>query len=349
MLSFTTLRKTEQGWEFENEAALENFVWTNLEHLLKLTPLKQQYSVKGERCDILAVDKNKRLVVLELKNLEDRYIVQQLTRYCDNLQEEKPVDIEVDYALPIRLVAVAPRFHRHNFIDKKHHKLDFEFLLFEILQEGKKLYFNLKNIDSGQEAKVILPYPEEYLIDPYENSLPVPLLPQPPKTLLKSLEKDSSDKQNIILNIREKILRFDKHMQEKITATTITYGVDKSKGKLHEAKVCAELYSYKGEFPLNLFLWLPYPRRRRQGAFYQGFTQGIAMWRVFTSDWKSVSNLSLFLGKTGSVPPTARCSGNYDIKVYLNMYKDLTGKDVKSESLAALVDIALEEWLERLN
>ena len=73
------------------------------------------------------------------------------------------------------------------------------------------------------------------------------------------------------------------------------------------------------------------------------------MWRVFTPDWKSVSSLSLFLGKTGSVPPTARCSGNYDVKVYLNMYKDLTGKDVKSESLDALVDIALEEWLERLN
>jgi hypothetical protein len=94
---------------------------------------------------------------------------------------------------------------------------------------------------------------------------------------------------------------------------------------------------------------LPYLKRRREGAFYKGFTQGIAMWRVFTPDWKSVSSLSLFLGKTGSVPPTARCSGNYDVKVYLNMYKDLTGKDVKSESLDALVDIALEEWLERLN
>jgi hypothetical protein len=200
MLSFTNLRKTEQGWEFENEAALENFVWNNLEHLLKLTPLKQQYSVKGERYDILAVDENQRLVVLELKNLEDRYIVQQLTRYCDNLQEEKPVDLEVDYALPIRLLAIAPKFHRHNFIDKKHHKLNFEFLLFEILQEGKKLYFKLKNLDSGQEAKVILPYSGEYLIDPCENSLLVPPLP---KILLKFLEKHSSDKQNI-LNIREK-------------------------------------------------------------------------------------------------------------------------------------------------
>ena len=345
MLSFTNLRKTEQGWEFENEAALENFVWTILEHLLKLTPLKQQYSVKGERCDILAVDENQRLVVLELKNLEDRYIVQQLTRYCDNLQEEKPVELEVDYALPIRLVAIAPKFHRHNFIDKKHHKLDFDFLLFEILQEGKKLYFNLKNIDSGQDAKVILPYPEEYLIDPYENSLPV--LPLP-KTLLKFLEKHSNDKQNV-LNIREKILRFDKHIQEKITTTSLTYGVEKTRGKLHTTKVCAEFYSYRGEFPLHFFLWLPYPKRRREGAFYKGFSQGIAMWRVFTSDWKSVSNLSLFLGKTSSVPPTARCSGNYDIKVYLNMYKDLTGKDVKSESLDALVDIALEEWLERFN
>ena len=348
MLSFTNLRKTEQGWEFENEAALENFVWTNLEHLLKLTPLKQQYSVKGERCDILAVDENQRLVVLELKNLEDRYIVQQLTRYCDNLQEEKPVELTANYTLPIRLVAVAPRFHKHSFIDRKHHKLDFDFLLFEILQEGKKLYFNLKNIDSGQEAKVIIPYPEKYLIDSHENSLLIPPLPQPPKTLLKFLEKPSSDKQNI-LSLREKILSFDKRLQEKITTTSLTYGVEKSKGKLHKTKVCAELYSYRGEFPLHLFLWLPYPKRRREGAFYKGFSQGIAMWRVFTSDWKSVSNLSLFLGKTSSVPPTARCSGNYDIKVYLNMYKDLTGKDVKSDSLDALVDIALEEWLERLN
>ncbi len=98
MLNFATLRKTGQGWEFEGEQALEDFTWANLKQLLKLTPLKRQYVVKGQICDILAVDENKRLVVLELKNSEDRYIVQQLTRYYDALLNDM-VDTALKYWL----------------------------------------------------------------------------------------------------------------------------------------------------------------------------------------------------------------------------------------------------------
>lgn len=127
MLSSAALKKTETGWEFVNEAALEDFVWDNLKPLLNLTPLKRQYFVRGEACDILAVDDNRQLVVLELKNTEDRYIVQQLTRYYDALLEVKPFQAEVDYGKPVRLVAVAPNFHRHNEIDRKYHKLIFVF------------------------------------------------------------------------------------------------------------------------------------------------------------------------------------------------------------------------------
>jgi len=90
MLSGAALRKTGQGWKFSSEAALEDFVWATLKQLLGLAPLKRQYSVKGEVCDILAIDSNQKLVVIELKNAEDRYLVQQLTRYYDNLLEEKP-------------------------------------------------------------------------------------------------------------------------------------------------------------------------------------------------------------------------------------------------------------------
>lgn len=79
MLSGVNLKKIGQGWGFANEAALEDFVWTNLKSLFNLTPLKRQFFVRGEVCDILAVDDNRQLVVLELKNIEDRYIVQQLT------------------------------------------------------------------------------------------------------------------------------------------------------------------------------------------------------------------------------------------------------------------------------
>src|SRR4028118_1095791 len=134
MLSGAALRKTGAGREFVSEAALEDFVWANLEPLLGLLPLKRQYSVKGQYCDILALGKNKQLVVLELKNAEDRYIVQQLTRYYDGLLEEKPFAQEVDYIHPVHLVAIQPSFHRDNFTDRKYHSLLFEFLKFHITQ-----------------------------------------------------------------------------------------------------------------------------------------------------------------------------------------------------------------------
>ena len=147
MLRDTALIKTEEGWKFDSEADLEDFVWDNLNSLLSLTPLKRQFYAKTEVCDILAIGQNRQLVVLELKNTEDRYIVQQLTRYYESLLEKKPFETEVDYRLPIRLVAITPSFHRHNFLDQKHHKLDFEFLLFEVIQERNQLYFSLKKIN----------------------------------------------------------------------------------------------------------------------------------------------------------------------------------------------------------
>jgi RecB family endonuclease NucS len=90
MLSSAALRKTGSGWEFANEEALEDFVEVHLQSLLGLTVIKRQFTVNEQRCDIIAVDENKRLVVLELKNGEDRYVVQQLTRYYDALLEHKP-------------------------------------------------------------------------------------------------------------------------------------------------------------------------------------------------------------------------------------------------------------------
>lgn len=56
MLAGAALRKTGEGWEFASEAALEDFIWDNLQQLLGFTPLKRQYIVKGEVCDILALD-----------------------------------------------------------------------------------------------------------------------------------------------------------------------------------------------------------------------------------------------------------------------------------------------------
>lgn len=112
--------------------------------LLELISLRRQYAVNGEVCDILALDKNGGLVVLELKNTEDRYIVQQLTRYYDNLISTKPWPQQINYEVPIRLIAIAPCSHKHNWIDKKYHKLNFEFLSFTIHQEDNWAYLILQ-------------------------------------------------------------------------------------------------------------------------------------------------------------------------------------------------------------
>ncbi|MBR8836968.1 MAG: DUF91 domain-containing protein [Stigonema ocellatum SAG 48.90 = DSM 106950] len=61
-----------------------------------------------EFCDILALDENKQLVIIELKNDEDRYIIQQLTRYYDNLVDERPFAQQIKYNEPVRLIAIAP-------------------------------------------------------------------------------------------------------------------------------------------------------------------------------------------------------------------------------------------------
>ena len=68
MQNFVRLRKSGSRWEFESETDLEDFVWANLQQLLSLIPLKRQYRVNGQICDIVAVDENKQLVVIELHN-----------------------------------------------------------------------------------------------------------------------------------------------------------------------------------------------------------------------------------------------------------------------------------------
>ena len=151
------LKKVGQGWQFASENNLEDFVWGQLNSLFEISPLKRQYTAYGDICDILAVDKNSRLVIMELKNVEDRYIVQQLTRYYHSLLEEKPFQEQVNYQLPVRLIAVAPSFHRHNWLDRKYHKLSFDFMSFTVRQQQNEVYLHLTDLDTKKvsQAKII--------------------------------------------------------------------------------------------------------------------------------------------------------------------------------------------------
>lgn len=243
MLSNAALRKTGTGWEFVSEEAVEDFVEAHLESLLGLTLIKRQFTVNEQRCDIIAVDENKQLVVVELKNAEDRYIVQQLTRYYHALLEHKPFAEQVNYDFPVRLVAIAPSFHRDSFTDRKYNHLLLQFLQFAIVPDGDNLYFDLKDVDTGHTSQVEITHQQGEIT---EN------IPSPPKALLKLLSKCELIQQQEILKIRHKLLSFDKRMEEIVSAGSIKYGNGNSKN----SKFCAELCS-DSKGTIILFLWLP--------------------------------------------------------------------------------------------
>ena len=341
MLGFVLLRKTGIGWEFESEAALEDFAWANLKQLLGLTPLKRQYVVKGQICDILAVDENKRLVVLELKNNEDRYVVQQLTRYYDALLEEKPFKEVVDYRQPIDLIAITPKVHRDNLIDKKYHHLSIRFLQFQLVMSGEALYLQLKDIDTNKLFQLEIRRQDR---DSTES------LPIPPKLLQKLLSSCSPEQQKVIMEIRNQILSFDKRMEEISIAGSVKYGNGKSK----TSKYCAEFCSdSKGNF--LIFLWIP---------FKAGASQKIGRARIGLNYEKGKALIEGYVSKgiRTKNPPfnnkIANCMEIIDTK--LDNSETLTYEEFQIfdrytydkrfvyGSINNMVDSALKHWMERL-
>jgi len=341
MLGFMNLRKIGQGWQFESEEALEDFAWANLKQLLGLTPLKRQYLVKGQICDILAVDDNKRLVVLELKNSEDRYIVQQLTRYYDALLEEKPFKEVVDYTQSICLIGITPKIHRDNLIDRKYHHLSLQFLQFEIVITREKLYLQLKDIDTEKLLHIEIISPE---INSTES------LPIPPKLLQKLLSSCSPEQLRVIMEIRNQILSFDKRMEEISIGGSVKYGNGNSK----TSKYCAEFCSdSKGNF--LIFLWI---------RFKAGSSQKIGRSRIGLNykNGKAVIEGYISKGIRTKHPhfnnEIAECIEIIDAKIDNSealTYKEFQvlkrysyDKRFVYDSINNMVDSALKHWMERL-
>lgn len=242
MLNYFNLRKTGTRWEFEREETLEDFLFIHLQPVFNLTVLHRQYIVQGQRCDLLAVDADQRLVILELKNVEDRGIVQQLTRYYDAVLEEKPYAQIVDYYKPVHLIAIAPSFHRDNLTDRKYHKLEFQFLQFAVIQNADHFYLNLKDIDTETLLSVKVPYQEPNFSD----------IPSPSQSFFKLIKNSDEQQKNKILEIRQKLLSFDKRMQEFSSAGSILYG----NGNGKTSKYCAE-FCRLPQGDIILFLWIP--------------------------------------------------------------------------------------------
>lgn len=228
--------------------------------------MAQQHAINGRICDLIAASETGQLAILELKNQKDRYIHQQLTRYCDACLEEQPFADIAHYSLPIRLLAIAPSFHRDNFTDRKYSHLDIEFLTFQVISHEHGHALQLRHLDTGGCTQIAVPeVPGE----------PRPEVPNPPKALLSLLAKCSPLEREGILALRQQILSYDPRLQEIFTGGSILYASSKT-------NPCAELRYDNTRSRVALFLWLPH-RTSRQTI--------VARLRVWT-DWQIVSDLA---------------------------------------------------------
>ena len=331
-------------WAFKTEFELEEFVWASLEPLFNLTPLARQYIIEGQICDILATTPEQQLVVLELKNVEDRYVVQQLTRYYASLRQAQPFADQVDYSLPIRLVAIAPTFHAHNHIDREHSRLDFEFYRFSIAEDGDRFRFQLANTDSAAETAVeVDPKFHPFLRckeGELELTIPARVIGRPPKSLRSQLEQMTPERAELVSALRLQILEFDDRMREVGRSSRTQYGLAKGEKEVYKTKLCAEFLPLMGSGLPELYLVLPYPKKEfgAPGHTYKKERVKGLGWAGI-SLWFADRKVSFYLGKS-------RISVSYRFSYadYAKFCEPLLGYRPQLESFEDLVALALVEW-----
>ncbi|MBW4574769.1 MAG: hypothetical protein KME08_05735 [Aphanothece sp. CMT-3BRIN-NPC111] len=142
---------------FQSETDLENYIETNFNEIFPdFVLLKRQHSIKMQRCDLFGCAKsNKQPVIIELKNEEDRYIVSQLIRYRKAILTDKPFADEIDYSLPVKLVAIAPSFHEDNYTDKEASKFENDLCFWAFRVENQNNSGKFKLCDNTYD----IPYP----------------------------------------------------------------------------------------------------------------------------------------------------------------------------------------------
>jgi RecB family endonuclease NucS len=326
-----TITKVGETWQFGSEFELEECIWQNLPQLLNLKPFKRQFSVKGQYCDIVAIDDRRRLSVIELKNVEDRYVIQQLTRYHDALKQEKPFGDEVDWEQPIQLIAIAPSFHQDTLTDCIYSLLKFELIRFALIESARRLQLELTDRNSKPVSSTYV----EAKSDPQTETIQVP---GPPRKLLNWLSTSLEVELKGMLGVREQVLSFDSRMKEIVEAQAIIYGRGKS-------KPCAEIRRItlmQSKQP-QLFLWLPDLEDKPH-------VLRMMVWSF--ENWETVSGI--IYSPSGSktkrawnFPECMEYMQRIGYKTSLRKYKKVMSRDGKTCSLQALVNLALQVWVER--
>ncbi|MGG6241605.1 endonuclease NucS domain-containing protein [Nodosilinea sp. AN01ver1] len=319
-------------WQFGSEFELEETVWKNLPKLLNLKPFKRQYSIRGQFCDILALDDQQRLVIIELKNTEDRYVVQQLTRYYNALKGSTPFGSEVDFEQPVRLIAIAPGFHQDTLVDCKYSILKIELVTFSIRPQTNSFALLLNNSEGQTIGKSVIKQEKSELSSEI-------VVPEPSRKLLNWLSHSSDVEFKAFVSLRRQIMSFDERMKEVVEPQRIIYGRGKT-------KPCAEIKPVKEIIgdrrrPV-LFLWLPHPENKPQ-------VLRMMIWAK--KDWKEVESIlySPSSNKTKQIwhfPAVINWMKTFNYKESLKLYQPILDENQKC-SPASLVGLALETWRAR--
>jgi Endonuclease NucS len=349
------LTQGETGWRFISEEVLEDFLWLNLP-FLGLEGLARQYGINGDICDIIARDAQGQLVILELKNCEDRGIVQQLTRYCDDtLTETRAFTAQTEHNLGVRLIAIAPSFHRHNWIDRKHHKLSFEFYTFKVIQNHEGFYLQLvEQPDMNKTLQIKLPIAEE---PEAKEQVKIP----PSRELKNILARCSEQEVRGITQLRESLLSVNR-MEEIPQSGKVLFG--------RGTRICAEVRYIEKRQCAALFLWLPEVRvtRPMSNAPADAKQIGNYIYRVRSfvrmavlTNWQSISDIVVLERGTevSDRPQTGMHWGTRDneLKLWsarscgygpLNFYLEVIGVG-QTQQLQQVLDLAIGQWKQKVS
>jgi len=201
------IKKYGETWDFLSEADLEDFVWANLKELLDINPLLRQYPIDHQnRCDILALDHHGRLHILELKKGVDDGIISQLTRYYASIKKNPLKISEINESHEISLSAISNGFHKNSFLDAHYSHLNFRFLRYSIQDKNNNLLFQL--YDQSNDIKIA-----ECSIEAVKDERQE-LLPSPSKLFSRLLQTCDNLEHDAMLETREKVLLFDRKIQE---------------------------------------------------------------------------------------------------------------------------------------
>lgn len=293
---------------FESKFWLEEFCIQNLEALFGFIFLGRQVCIEGQYCDIFALDRENKLVILELKVTEDRYIVQQLTRYYDAALKHQLFQDQVDYTQSIRVIALAPRFHRDTLTDLKYSTLNIELCSYTIETKDNETFDFLMRDLTGKISERI-----PIATVPLSESPSSVEISPPSQFFLKTITKFKSD-QNIspILHIREKILSFHPRMKEFQEQKRWTY----SRGK--SIKPCAIIQAGTSrKLPhvfinsVNLLLYLP-------DLMWTGSSYKVSPVHIFTSDYLRFSGSGMSVYGQDGMLYTQRWQDDHN-SIYLKL------------------------------